>query len=115
VADVLYFNQVHRAQHWYTPSAETMVLEVKHVLQTGLQVQPISRTNALPHTFTREEAMWKRKKAMKVSSLDHETIMEEASKRDRQEYDDGKDDDDDKSEEESDEDSKEKESESESK
>ncbi len=58
-------------------------MEVKHILQTGLQVQPISMTNALPHTCASQEAM--QKKAVKVSSLDHETIMEETSKSNRME------------------------------
>jgi hypothetical protein len=53
-------------------------------LQTGLQLQPISTTNALPNACARVKAM--RKKAIKVSTLDHKAIMEEATKRDRLEY-----------------------------
>jgi hypothetical protein len=41
-------------------------------------------TNALPIACARVEAM--RKKAIKVSTLDHEAIMDEATKRDRLEY-----------------------------
>ncbi len=67
-------------------------MEVKHILKTGLQVQPISVTNALPRACATQEAT--RKKAVKVSSLDHEAIMEEATKRDRLEYD-GKEEDED--------------------
>ena len=59
-------------------------MEVKHILRTGLRVQPISATNALPRTCASQEAT--RKKALKVLSLDHEAIMEEASKQDRLEY-----------------------------
>ncbi len=84
VVDALYFNPVHRAQNWYTPSDITTVVEVKHILPTGLQVQPISATNALPRTCVSQEAT--QKKAVKVSSVDHEAIMEEASKRNRLEY-----------------------------
>ncbi len=84
VVDGLYFNRVQQAPLWYTPSGDTMVMEVKYILQTGLQLQPISTTNALPNTCTRIEAM--RKKAIKVSTLDHEAIMEEATKRDRLKY-----------------------------
>ncbi len=47
VADVLYFNRVERATHWYTQSNMTTVVEVKHVLLTGFQLQPISNTNKL--------------------------------------------------------------------
>jgi len=47
-------------------------------------VQPISVTNALPRAGTSQEA--KRKKAVKVLSLGHKGIMEEASKCDRLEY-----------------------------
>ena len=53
-------------------------------MQTGLQLQPISTTNALPNACARVKAM--RKKAIKVSTLDHKAIMEEATKRDRLEY-----------------------------
>ncbi len=53
-------------------------------MRTGLQLQPISTTNALPNACARVEAM--RKKAIKVSTLDHKGIMEEATKRDRLEY-----------------------------
>ena len=108
VVDALYLNRVHRAQHWYTLSAETTVVEVKHVLRTGLRVQPISTTNTLPLTCTRADAM--RKNAMKVSSLDHEKNMDEGSKRDRLQQ--GHDD---ESEEDSDEESEESESKEESK
>ena len=86
VVDGLYFNRVQRAPLWYTPSGNTTVVEVKYVLQTGLQLQPISTTNALPNACARVKAM--RKKAIKVSTLDHEAIMEEATKRDRLEYED---------------------------
>jgi hypothetical protein len=84
VVDGLYFNRVQRALLWYTSSGNTTVVEVKYVLQTGLQLQPISTTNALPNACARVKAM--RKKAIKVSTLDHKAIMEEATKRDRLEY-----------------------------
>jgi hypothetical protein len=84
VVDGLYFNRVEQAPLWYTPSGDTTVVEVKYVLQTGLQLQPISMTNALPNACTRVEPMLK--KAIKVSTLDNEAIMEEATKRDRLEY-----------------------------
>ncbi len=84
VVDGLYFNRVQQAPLWYTPSGDTTVVEVKYVLRTGLQLQPISTTNALPNAWARVEAM--RKKAIKVSALDHEAIMEEATKHDRLEY-----------------------------
>ncbi len=84
VVDGLYFNRVQQAPLWYTPSGDTIIMEVKYVLQTGLQLQPICTTNALPNACTRVEAM--RKKAIKVSTLDHKAIMEEATKHDRLEY-----------------------------
>ena len=71
-------------------------MEVKYVLQTGLQLQSISTTNALPNACARVEAT--QKKAIKVSALDHKAIMEEATKRDRLEY---EEDDEDKSDEDS--------------
>jgi hypothetical protein len=48
-----------------------------------------------------------RQRALKVTSLDHDAIMEEASRRDRLEYDDDEDDEDNESEEESKEESEE--------
>jgi hypothetical protein len=84
VVDELYFNRVQQVPLCYTPSSDTTVVEVKYVLQTGLQLQPISATNALPSACTRVKAM--RKKAIKVSTLDHKVIMEEATKHDRLEY-----------------------------
>ncbi len=98
VVDGLYFNMVQRALHWYTPSGDTMVVEVKFVLRTGLQLQPISTSNALPNTCAKVEAM--RKKAIKVSTLDHEAIIEKATKHDRLEF---KKEDEDKSDEDSEE------------
>jgi hypothetical protein len=59
-------------------------MEVKYVLRTGLQLQPISTSNVLPNACARVEAT--RKKAIKVSTLDHKGIMEEATKRDGLEY-----------------------------
>ncbi len=53
-------------------------------MQTGLQLQPISMLNALPNACARVKAMWK--KDIKVLTLDHEAIMEEAAKRDRLEH-----------------------------
>ena len=72
---------------------------------TGFQLQPISETNKLPSACNRKEAA--QKKAVKVTLLDHEVIMEEAGKRDRLEYDVDNDDDSDESKEESAEESKE--------
>ncbi len=84
VVDGLYFNRVQLVPLWYTPSGDTTVVEVKYVLRTSLQLQPISMTNALPNACTRVKAM--RKKAIKVSTLDHKVIMKEATKCDRLEY-----------------------------
>jgi hypothetical protein len=96
VVDGLYFNRVQCAPLWYTPSSNTTAMEVKYVLRTGLQLQPISITNTLPNSCARVEAI--QKKAIKVSALDHKAIMEEATKRDRLEY---EEDDEDKSDEDS--------------
>jgi hypothetical protein len=79
VADVLYFNWVEHATHWYTQSNMTTVVEVRYVLLTRFQLQPISKTNNLPAACNRREAV--QKKAVKVTLLDHEVIMEEAGKR----------------------------------
>jgi len=83
------------------------IIEVRHVLRSGLQLEEISETNKLPRACNRLEAT--RKNAGKISMQEHETIMEEAARRDMLEYND-----DDGSEEEEDEDSDNKEDESES-
>jgi hypothetical protein len=80
VADMLYFNQVEGARHWYTQSNMTTVMEVRYVLLTGFQLQPISKTKKLPTACNRKDAA--QKKAVKVMLLVHEVIMEEAGKRD---------------------------------
>lgn len=85
VVDAVYYNRVERAPYWYTQSGETAIVEVRHVLQTGLQLQQISATNKLPNACNRLEAT--RQKAVRVSPRDHDSIMEEAGKRDRLEYD----------------------------
>ena len=78
---------------------------MRYVLQTGVQMQEISGVNKLPNACNRMEAT--RQGALKLRSLDHDAIMEEASRRDRLEYDDDEDDEDNESEEESDEESEE--------
>ena len=59
VANALYFNWVQHVPHWYTPPGVTTVVEVKYVMQTGLQLQPISVPNALPLACARAEATQK--------------------------------------------------------
>jgi hypothetical protein len=104
VVDMLYFNRVECAPHWYMQSKETMVVEVRYVLLTGLHLLPISKTNKLPTACNRREAA--QKKVVKVTLLDHEVIMDEAGKRDQLEYNVNNDDNDDESQEESKEESK---------
>ncbi len=55
------------------------------MLWSGLQLEKISAMDTLPLACNRLEAMWG--KAVRVSLFDHETIMEEAEKLDRLEYD----------------------------
>jgi len=103
VANMLYFNQVEHTRHRYTQSNMMTVVEVRYVLLTGFQLQPISETNKLTTVCNRKDAA--QKKAVKVMLLDHEVIMEEAGKRNRLEYDVNNDDDSDESKEESEEES----------
>ncbi len=86
----MYFNRVQRAPYWYTLSGEHTIVKVRHVLQTGLHLQPISVANKLPQVCNRMEAT--RQKALKVTHLDHDAIMEEASRCNQLEYNDDKDD-----------------------
>ena len=48
VADALYFNRVQRAPYWYMLSGENTIVEVRYVVQTGVQMQEISGVNKLP-------------------------------------------------------------------
>ena len=105
VANALYFSRVQRAPYWYTLLVENTIVEVRYVLQTGVQMQEISGVNKLPNACNRMEAT--RQGALKLRSLDHDAIMEEASRRDRLEYDDDEYNKDNESEEESNEESEE--------
>jgi hypothetical protein len=84
VVDALYFNRVQHAPLWYRLAGNMIIMEVKYVLQTDLQLQPISATNALPNACTRLKAT--QKKAIRELPLDHKAITEEATKHDRLEY-----------------------------
>jgi hypothetical protein len=84
VIDGLYYSRVQRAPYWYTPSETTTVFQVRHVLQTGLELQAISRTNKLPQTCN--TAVATRQKAVMSTRLDHDGIMEEAMRHDVLEY-----------------------------
>ena len=75
-----------KAPFWYTKSDEKAVVEVGHVLRSGLEMEEVSTMNTLPWSCNRVEALWQ--KAKRVNILDHEDIMEEAARRDRLEYDD---------------------------
>jgi hypothetical protein len=81
VSDALYFNRVEDAPYWYMQSGETMVIKVRYVLRSGLQLEEISVMNTLPQACNRLEAKWT--KAVRVSLFDHDLIMEEAGKWDR--------------------------------
>ena len=81
VVDAVYFNMVGRAPYWYTQSELTTVVEVRHVLRSGLQLEEISVTNKLPLACNRLDAT--RKRAVKIATQEHEAIMEEAGRRDR--------------------------------
>ena len=61
------------------------MVEVRHVLRSGLHLEEISTINPVPRACNRLEA--RRQNAVRVSLFDHEIIMEEAGKRDRLEYD----------------------------
>jgi hypothetical protein len=89
VTKAVYFNRVKRAPYWYTLSGEHTIVEVRHVLRTGLHLHPISVANKLPVACNRMEAT--RQKALKVTHLDHDAIMDEASRRDWLEYNDDED------------------------
>jgi hypothetical protein len=54
------------------------VVEVRHMLWSGLQLEEISATNKLPLACNRLEATWKR--AGKIATQEHEAIMEEAGR-----------------------------------
>ena len=84
VSDRLYYNRVQHVPYWYTPSETTTVVQVRHFLQTGLELQSISTTNKMLQTCN--TAVATRQKAVMVTSLDHDGIMEEGMRRDVLEY-----------------------------
>ncbi len=84
VVDAVYFNMVGRALYWYTQLELMMVIEVRHVLRSGLQMEEISATNKLPLACNRLDAT--RKRAVKITTHEHEAIMEEAGRQDRLDF-----------------------------
>jgi hypothetical protein len=91
VVDAVYFNMVGRVPYWYTQSELTTVVEVRHVLQSGLQMEEISATNKLPLACNRLDAT--RKRAVKITTQEHEA-MEEAGRCDRLDFSEDEDSDD---------------------
>ena len=89
VANAEFFNQVPGAPGWFTPAPTLKtVVDVAHVLRTGIEQLPLSAANKLPNNLavkSKKEA--KAKKAAKVDPKDHEAIMEEALQRDQLEFD----------------------------
>jgi hypothetical protein len=85
VADALFYNRVARAPFRYTQSRETMVVKVRYVLLTGLEMEKVSVANPLPQACNRVEAKWQ--KATRVSLLNHKAITEEVERHDWLEYD----------------------------
>jgi hypothetical protein len=100
VIDAIFYNRVGSAPFWYMLSETTTVVEAKHVLQTGLKLQPISMANKLPVTCNIAAAT--HLKAVMVAQTDRDRIMDEAMRRDVLEYDpdEGSDDEDEEEEEE---------------
>ena len=84
VADAMFYNRVGGAPYWYTPSETTTIVQMRHVLHTGLELQGISRTNKLPSTCN--TAVATRQKVVMRARLDHDIIMEEAIQHDVLEY-----------------------------
>ena len=103
VVDAEWLNPVGGASLWYTPAPDLPMvpIEVAHVLLTGLQLLPLSDANKLPANMARKaKEAAARQKAAKVEAADHEAIMEEATRRDRLEYDEDSEEEDEDSEEE---------------
>jgi hypothetical protein len=89
VVEVVYFNMVCHAPYWYMQSELTMVIEVRHVLWSGLQMEEISATNKLPLACNRLDAMQKR--TVKIMTQEHEVIMEKTGRHDRVDFSEDKD------------------------
>ncbi len=89
VVDMVYFNIVERAPYWYTQLDLKMVVKVRHVLWSGLQLDEISATNKLPLTCNRLDV--RQKRVGKIATQEHDMIMEEAGKHDRLECSEDKD------------------------
>ena len=85
VSDRLYYNRVQHVPYWYTPSETTTVVQVRHFLQTGLELQSISTTNKMLQTCN--TAVATRQKAVMVTCLDHDRIIKEAMRCNVLEYD----------------------------
>ncbi len=74
MVDGVYFNMVGHAPYWYTQSELMRVVEVRHVLRSGLQLEKISETNKLPLACNRLDAT--RKRAVKIMTQELEGFLE---------------------------------------
>ena len=89
VVDGVYFNMVGRAPYWYMQSELMMVVEVWHVLWSGMQLEEISEKNKLPLACNRLDAT--RKRVVTITTQEHEAIIEGAGRHNRLEFNEDKD------------------------
>jgi hypothetical protein len=83
VVNADYYNKVPGAQLWYTHNkVDKTVVRVQQVVAADLHVAPISETNKLPPGMNKKnKADATKQKAIKVSSEDHELILDEICRR----------------------------------
>jgi hypothetical protein len=78
VADAVYFNQVPRAQRWYTTTDIATTVRLQQVIIADLTLFDEMEGSRLPNTCNKTEA--RRKGAQKVSNHDHGRLLDEISR-----------------------------------
>jgi hypothetical protein len=78
VADAVYFNQVPRAQRWYTPTNICTTVRLQQVTLADLMLHDKLVGSRLPNTCNKTEA--RSKGAQRVSEHDHSRLLDEISR-----------------------------------
>ena len=81
ICEAVWLDNVPRAKFWFTVGGTKIIVRLKHVLHSALSLQPISDTNKLPNMPESTRRQTIQKGPLKLSSVDHDFMMDEAHRR----------------------------------
>ncbi len=81
VCEALWLNNVPWANRWFTVSATKIIVRMKHVLHANVALEPMSEDNRLPHLPWETRRQIIPKGPVKLSTEDHDFMMDEAHHR----------------------------------